>query len=180
VSPKGHPISVPSVPWHPCIHPSAVIYDHVEVGDNVTIGAGCVIGGPGFGYEWDDDLYLWVKKPETHGVVIEDDVHIGANTCIDRGSYRDTVIGAGTRIDNLVHVAHNVQVGRNCLVIAQAELSGSVVVEDNCWIGPRACVREHLTIGHDSLVGIGSVVVKDVEPHTTVMGVPAKPKETRE
>jgi UDP-3-O-[3-hydroxymyristoyl] glucosamine N-acyltransferase len=156
------------------VHPSAVVHPRVSIGKNVWVGPGAVIGFDGFGWFKSGDR--WEQKPQNYGVVIEDDVHIGANTCIDRGSYRHTVIGKGTKVDNLVHIAHNVQVGKHCLIIAQAELSGSVVVEDNCWIGPRACVREHLRIGKGSLVGIGSVVVKDVEPGTTVYGVPAKPK----
>lgn len=154
-------------------HPGSYIGEHVTIGRNCRVGPGAVIGYDGFGYTPGPDG-TWDRKPETHGVVIGDNVHIGANTCIDRGSYRDTVIGSGTKIDNLVHIAHNVRVGENCMIIAGAELSGSVVVGDGAWIAPNACVREHLTIGAGAKVGLGAVVVKDVEPGTTVVGNPAR------
>jgi UDP-3-O-[3-hydroxymyristoyl] glucosamine N-acyltransferase len=161
------------------VHPSCVlarnvwIGPHVTIGENCVIGPGAVIGCDGFGYNL--DAQRWWKKPESHGVVIGDDVHIGANTCIDRGSYRDTTIGDGTKIDNLVHIAHNCVIGRNCLVIAHAELSGSVEVGDGAWVGPSACVREHLSIGAGALVGLGAVVVKHVQEGQTVIGNPARP-----
>lgn len=155
------------------IHPSAVI------GPNVTIGAGCiikpgaVIGMDGFGYERDQEG-RWVLKAHEFGVVIEDDVHIGANTCIDRGSWRDTRIMNGVRIDNLVHVAHNVMLGPHCVVVAQAELSGSVTVGMGAWIGPKACVKQRVSVGRMALVGMGAVVLEDVAAHTTVVGNPAR------
>jgi UDP-3-O-[3-hydroxymyristoyl] glucosamine N-acyltransferase len=151
----------------------AHIGPNVRLGRNVRVGPGAVIGWDGFGFDKQPDG-TWERKPETHGVVIGDDVEIGANACIDRGSYRDTVIGDGTKVDNLVHVAHNVQIGRNCLVIAGAELSGSVIVGDGAWIAPNACVREHLTVGEGAVIGLGAVVVKDVEANTTVAGNPAR------
>lgn len=155
------------------IAPNAYIGEHVTIGPGCIIGPGAVIGWDGFGYKRHHDH--WVRKPQAHGVVIEANVHIGANTCIDRGSHRDTVIGEGTRIDNLVHIAHNVQVGKHCLIIAGAELSGSVELGDWAWVGPNACVREHLTIGDEALIGIGAVVVKDIPAGETWCGNPARP-----
>ncbi len=149
------------------------IGSHVTIGAGVVIQPGAVIGEDGFGYER-DDLGRWIPKPHHCGVVIGDDVHIGANTCIDRGSWRDTVIEQGARIDNLVHVAHNARVGRDTVLVAQAEVSGSVEVGDGAWIGPRACVRQRLTIGARALVGMGSVVLKDVPADQTWAGSPAR------
>lgn len=155
------------------VGPHASIIGPTRIGDFCVIGAGVRIGQTGFGYEKGPDD-RWNPKPHTHGVVIEDDVHVGANTCIDRGSYRATRIGAGTRIDNLVHVAHNVRIGRRCLVIALAMLAGSVEIGDDCWIAPCSAVREHLEIGKGAFVGLGAVVVKPVDAGDTVAGVPAR------
>jgi UDP-3-O-[3-hydroxymyristoyl] glucosamine N-acyltransferase len=155
------------------IDPSAVVYDCVKVGDNVKIGPGCVIGGPGFGYTLIEGE-LWQAKRHDYGVVIEDDVEIGANTCIDCGSWRNTVIGCGTKIDNLVHIAHNVQVGKNCLIVAQAGLGGSVIVGDNVWVGFGAHVNQRLVVHKDAFIGTGAVVTKDVPAKMVVAGVPAK------
>lgn len=167
------------------VHPSASIGKdtrlgcNVYVGPGVTVGANCrvqsgaVIGEDGFGYVREADG-SWTDKPHPFGVCIADDVHIGANTCIDRGSWRDTTIEQGARIDNLVHVAHNVIVRRNAVVVAGAELSGSVVVGEEAWIGPKACVKERLLIGYRALVGIGAVVIRDVQTNTTVAGNPAR------
>lgn len=155
------------------ISPSAFIGAGVRIGAGCRIGPGAVIGWEGFGYSPDPDGG-WKRKPETHSVVIGDNVDIGANTCIDRGSYRDTVIGAGTKVDNLVHIAHNVHVGQDCLIIAGAEVSGSVVIGAGTWVGPNACIKEHLNIGARAMVGIGSVVIRDVPADTTVAGNPAR------
>lgn len=174
IPPPGAHID-PAADVHPSVRlsPNVWIGPHVTIGRDCVIGPGSVIGWDGFGYE-KGPQGGWVEKPQTHGVVIERNVHIGGNVCIDRGSYRDTRIGIGTRIDNLVHIAHNVQIGWDCLVIAQAELSGSVKVGAGCWIGPSACVREHLSIGDGALVGIGAVVVKDVPAGETWAGNPAR------
>lgn len=160
------------------IGPGTKVGPHAWIGMNVTIGAACVIGPgvvigcDGFGYENVGDR--WERKLQNHGVVIEDDVQVGANAVIARGSYRDTVIGTGTRIDALAFVAHNCIVGEHCMIVAHAELSGSVEVGDGAWIGPSACVREHLSIGAGALVGLGAVVVKDVSDGETWAGNPAK------
>lgn len=168
-----------------CAHRSAQIGidcrvgAHVWIGPGVTIGndciiqAGTVIGEDGFGYERDESG-RWVPKAHEFTVVIGDGVHIGANTCIDRGSWKDTVISAGVRIDNHVHVAHNVHILPNAMIVAHAMLGGSVVVEHGAWIGPSASIMQRVTIGAHALVGMGAVVLKDVEPNTTVAGNPAR------
>ena len=179
VTPPGSYIDPHARVGHGCtIGRNVYIGPHVTIGADCVIGPGSVIGSDGFGYEWEDGVG-WQRKPQTCGVVIEDDVHIGANTCIDRGSYRDTFIGSGTRIDNLVHIAHNVIVGPNCLVIACAELSGSVELGEGAQIAPNACVREHLTIGAGALVGLGAVAVTDVPAGETWVGNPARRLEAK-
>jgi UDP-3-O-[3-hydroxymyristoyl] glucosamine N-acyltransferase len=99
---------------------------------------------------------------------------VGANTCIDRGTLSDTVIGRGTKIDNLAHIAHNVRVGEDCIIVALAFLGGGVVVGDGTWIGPDASVLQSLTVGSNVLVGMGTVVTKDVPDRVVVAGVPAR------
>lgn len=149
------------------------IEPHVAIGERCRIDEGVRIGQPGFGYALDDDG-RWHQKPEKCGVVIGDDVHIGANTVIARGSYRDTMIGDGTKIDATVFVAHNVQIGRDCAIVAGAVICGSVVLEDGVYVGPGAIIRDHVTVGEGSLVGMGAVVTKDVPAGVTVMGSPAR------
>jgi UDP-3-O-[3-hydroxymyristoyl] glucosamine N-acyltransferase len=154
------------------VGPHAWVGPLARVGRDCVIGAGARIGGDGFGYLPTEDG-RWEQKPQTHGVVIEDDVHVGANACVDRGSYRDTRVGRGTRIDNLVHVGHNVQIGEDCLVVALSMLGGSAVLGDHAYVAPAAAVRDHLTVGADALVGLGAVVVRDVSDGEHVKGVPA-------
>jgi UDP-3-O-[3-hydroxymyristoyl] glucosamine N-acyltransferase len=152
------------------------IYDDVKIGRNVTIHAGTVIGADGFGYERNAEGEL-EKFPHVGGVVIEDDVEIGSNTSIDRGTLGNTILRTGSKIDNLVHIAHNVVVGRHAVVIAHALIGGSTIIGDQAWIAPCACVRDKLTIGQSSIVGLGAVVVKDVADNVTVMGNPAYPSD---
>jgi UDP-3-O-[3-hydroxymyristoyl] glucosamine N-acyltransferase len=171
------------------VHPSAVVEGEVgkgsvvgpgayvgataTIGRNCRIGPGAVIGSEGFGYERDGDG-RWVQKMSRFGVEIGDDVHIGANVCVDRGSWRDTEIMKGCRIDNLVHIAHNVVLHANVVVVAQAMVAGSVEVGVGAWIGPAASVIQRITVGHGALVGMGAVVTRDVDPDVTVVGSPAR------
>ena len=155
------------------LHGRVYIYGNTRIGRNVIIHAGAVIGADGFGYERNAEGGF-EKFPHAGGVVIGDDVEIGANTCIDRGTLGDTTIKAGSKIDNLVHIAHNVCVEENCAVIAHAMLAGSVNVGKGSWVAPSTAVRESITIGAKSLVGLGAVVVSDVAEGATVMGSPAR------
>jgi len=151
------------------------IYDQVKIGDRVIIHAGTVIGADGFGYQRNNSGKL-EKFPHIGGVVIEDDVEIGANACIDRGTLGDTIIKSGTKIDNLVHIAHNVVIGEDVAIIAHAMIGGSSTIGDKVWIAPCACVRDSIEIGENSLIGLGSVVLRSVMKDEIIFGVPAKKK----
>lgn len=152
---------------------NVTIKDNVTIGKNVWIEPGAVIGTDGFGFEWDEDGEV-VKFPHRGGVKIGDDVEIGANTCVDCGTMDDTVIGRNTKIDNLVHIAHNVKIGKNCFIIANSLLAGSSVIGDNVRIAMSATIREKVKVGKKAVVGMGAIVTKDVPAGKTVYGNPAK------
>lgn len=158
----------------------SIIHGRVHVGDGTTIGRdvvihpGTVIGTDGFGYERNEDGEM-EKFPHIGGVVIEDEAEIGANSCIDRGTLGDTRICRGAKIDNLVHIAHNVVVGRDSVVIAHAMIGGSVDIGDRAWVAPGAIIRNAIGIGAEAVVGLGAVVTKTVPANTTVIGNPARP-----
>lgn len=160
----------------------SVIHGHVHVGDgtvigsNVTIHAGTVIGADGFGYER-NEAGIMEKFPHVGGVVIEDDVEIGSNTCVDRGSLENTLIRRGAKVDNLVHVAHNVVIGVDAVVIAHAMIGGGVDIGDRAWVAPGAIIRNTIDIGAEATIGLGAVVTKSVPAQTTVIGNPARPYE---
>jgi UDP-3-O-[3-hydroxymyristoyl] glucosamine N-acyltransferase len=155
------------------LHGNCFIYDEVRIGNDVTIHAGTVIGSDGFGYTRNEAGAV-EKFPHLGGVEIGDDVEIGANTCIDRGSLGNTIIGNGVKIDNLVHIAHNVIIEENSFIIANAMIGGSTVVGRNAWIAPSASILQQLKIGDNALVGVGSVVRENIPSDETWAGVPAK------
>lgn len=144
-----------------------------ELGRRVRVHAGARIGSDGFGYIFRNGRHE--KIPHVGRCVIGDDVEIGANTTIDRGSIGDTIIGSGTKIDNLVHVAHNCRVGQNCLFAAQVGLAGSVVVEDGSVLGGQVGVGDHRTIGAGARVAGGAGIYGDVPAGQTWSGYPARP-----
>jgi UDP-3-O-[3-hydroxymyristoyl] glucosamine N-acyltransferase len=160
------------------LHPHVVIGWDVHIGAGTTVFAGTVIGADGFGYERDDDGSV-LKFPHLGGVRIGRGVEIGANTCVDRGTLGHTVIDDEARVDNLVHVAHNVRVGKRAFVIALTMIGGSTVVDDDAWVAPGTALMNGITIGQRATVGLGAVVVRSVEPDAVVMGNPAKPRQPK-
>jgi UDP-3-O-[3-hydroxymyristoyl] glucosamine N-acyltransferase len=146
---------------------------HALIGDRVIIHAGVRIGQDGFGYVMGASGHL--KVPQIGRVIIQDDVEIGAGSTIDRGANRDTIIGEGTKIDNLVQIGHNVSVGRHCVLVAQTGVSGSVTIEDFAVLGARVGVNNHVTIGEGAQIAGTSIVHGDVPPGARYGGFPAKP-----
>jgi UDP-3-O-[3-hydroxymyristoyl] glucosamine N-acyltransferase len=143
------------------------------LGDRVIVHPGCAIGQDGFGYVMGARGHT--KVPQIGRVIIQDDVEIGALTTIDRGALSDTVIGEGTKIDNLVQVGHNTTIGRHCVVVAQTGISGSVTIEDFVVLAARVGVHDHLTIGEGAQIAAAGVIWSDVPPGARLGGWPAKP-----
>ena len=146
---------------------------HCLVGARCQIHAGVCIGNRGFGFAMDTDGF--VDVPQLGRVIVEDDVEIGANSTVDRGSGPDTVIGAGTKIDNLVQIGHNVRIGRRCVLVAQSGIAGSTRLEDHVMVAAQAGVAGHLTIGQGAQLAAKSGVMRDVPPGQAVGGAPAMP-----
>ncbi len=175
------------------LHAGVRIYPDVTIGENCEIHGGCVIrercrigshvilhqnvniGADGFGYRPDPDGSGLIKMPHIGTVCLEDHVEIGAGSCVDRAKFSRTVIGTGTKIDNLVQIAHNCRIGRMCVIAGQAGLAGSVVVGDGVQIGGQVAIAEHVRIGDGVRIGARSGVMRDIDPGQSVLGVPAEP-----
>jgi UDP-3-O-[3-hydroxymyristoyl] glucosamine N-acyltransferase len=155
-----------------CIGAGSTI-SHALIGSSVRVATGTRIGGPGFGFFSGPNGV--VRMPQLGRVTIGDHVEIGANCTVDRGSEGDTVIGARTVLDNLVRVAHNVRLGRHCVIAGQVGIAGSAVIGDFVMIGGRACISDHLIIGEAARIAFASSVIRNVAPGETVGGYPAIP-----
>ncbi|HEY0791234.1 MAG TPA: UDP-3-O-(3-hydroxymyristoyl)glucosamine N-acyltransferase [Chthoniobacterales bacterium] len=156
-----------------CLHPNVVLYPRSQIGRRVTVHAGTVIGSDGYGYVLDGACHR--KMLQAGDVTIGDDVEIGANAAIDRGALGSTVIGQGTKIDNLVHIAHNVVIGKHCLIMGQVGFAGSTHLGDYSVIASQSGIAGHLKLGRQSTVGAKSGVMRDVPDGGTVLGIPAAP-----
>jgi UDP-3-O-[3-hydroxymyristoyl] glucosamine N-acyltransferase len=146
---------------------------HALIGDRVIIHPGARIGQDGFGYLPSPQGHQ--KIPQTRRVIVQDDVEIGANTTIDRGSTRDTFIGEGTKIDNLVQIGHNVSIGRHCVIVSQTGISGSAKVGDYVMMGGQVGVADHIAIGAGAMIGARGGVMSNVPPGARWAGYPAQP-----
>jgi len=156
-----------SIGHHSVIGPDTIIED------GVIIGTHCSIGGDGFGYEKDNAGH-YMQIPHIGHVHIKDHVDIGNHVCIDKGTLGATTIGSWSRIDNLVHIAHNVQIGTDTLVIAQAMIAGSCIIGNDVWIAPCAAILNKINVEDGARVGMGSMVFRNVNKDETVMGNPAR------
>jgi UDP-3-O-[3-hydroxymyristoyl] glucosamine N-acyltransferase len=158
------------------IHPNVVLYENVTLGDRVVLHAGVIIGADGFGYVRDSAGHH--KFPQLGSVVIEDDVEIGANTCVDRGALGVTRIGRGTKLDNLVHVGHNCDIGERVVIAAQTGISGSVTIEDDVVIGGQVGFGDHIRVQSGAVIGskAGILPGKIVRPGVW-WGIPIQPLE---
>lgn len=154
------------------LYPFTTVFDAVQIGNGVTIHSGTVIGADGFGYTRVADKH--VKIPQIGTVVIGDNVEIGANCTIDRARTGKTAIGSGTKIDNLVHVAHNVRIGENCIVVGQVGISGSVEIGDRVLLAGQVGIVDHAIIGDDAIVGARAVVSGKIAPNSFVSGFPIR------
>lgn len=162
-----------------CVLESHVrVYDGVQMGNNCNIKPGAVLGGEGFGFERDADGNKF-RFPQIGHLIIGEDVEVGANTCIDRGALSDTIIGDHTKINNLCHIAHNNKIGRNVTITGCVNVSGSNVIEDDVWIAPNASIRGYIRLGERCVIGMGSVVTKDVPAKETWIGAPAHKMESK-
>jgi UDP-3-O-[3-hydroxymyristoyl] glucosamine N-acyltransferase len=153
--------------------PGVTIYPGATLGERVAIHSGARIGCDGFGYVFRDGAHT--KIPHVGRCIVGDDVEIGANTTIDRGSIDDTVIGSGTKIDNLVHIAHNVRIGEKCLIMAQVGIAGSVTLGDGAIVAGQAGISGHLSIGAGARLAAQAGVFGDIPAGETWSGYPARP-----
>ena len=160
------------------IDPNVTIYAHTTLGDRVVVQAGAVLGSEGFGYVRDSQTGRYEQSPQIGRLVIEDDVEIGANSTIDRGALDETRIRRGAKIDNLVHIGHNCQIGENVIIAAQTGLSGSVTIEDNVVMGGQVGIGDHARVESGAMIGgQGGILPHKVLRGKGVIfwGTPARP-----
>lgn len=173
------------------IHPTSVVdegceiglgtkiwhFSHImsgcKLGENCNIGANCTIGGVGFGYE-KDETGDYELIPHIENVIIKDNVEIGNNTTIDRAVMGSTVLEENVKVDNLVHIAHGVKIGRNSMIIANAMIAGSVELGENVWIAPSSSIINGVSIGKNTIIGMGTVILKQVGEKDVMIGNPGR------
>lgn len=155
------------------IYPNVTLYENTKLKNNVILHSGVVLGADGFGYVKENNKIY--KFPQLGRVIVEEDVEIGANTTIDRGSLGDTVIGAGSKIDNLCQIAHNVKIGKNVIMAAQTGVSGSSIIKDNVTMGGQVGIADNLTVGENVMVGAQSGIIGDIKDGQIIWGTPARP-----
>jgi UDP-3-O-[3-hydroxymyristoyl] glucosamine N-acyltransferase len=173
IGPHCHISSESVIGDNTIIQANVTLLNKVTLGTNCYIEPGTVLGGEGFGYEYDEDG-VPIHFPHTGDIVIGNNVCIGSNTCIDRGTIDSTIIDDDVKIDNLVHIGHNVHVRKNTLIVAGTVICGGAQIGENCWISPNASLHQKITVGDNAKVGIGAVVLGRVREGQTVFGVPAK------
>ena len=154
------------------IHPGVVLYPRTALGNRVILHAGVKLGSDGFGYVRGPEGHE--KVPHVGRVIVEDDVEIGANTCVDRGSIGDTIIGAGTKIDNLVQVGHNVRIGKRCILMGQAGVAGSCILEDDVVMAGQAGLAGHFRVGAGAKIAAQAGPIGEVPAGMSVSGFPAR------
>lgn len=155
------------------IRNNVVIADGVRIGTHCLIRSNSVIGEEGFGFEY-DEYGMPIRIPHLGSIEIGNFVEIGNFTTIARGTINNTIIQSYVKIDNLIHIAHNVRIGRNSLIISHAQIAGSVEIGDNSWVAPSSTIKDGVSIGSGAYIGIGAVVIHDVAANEKVFGNPAK------
>ncbi len=158
------------------IYPNVVIGENTVVGAKVIIHPGAVIGSEGFGFAFEKGAHY--KIPQTGGVIIEDNVEIGANVTIDKATLGNTIIGGGSKIDNLVQIGHNVKIGKNCIIVSQVGISGSVEIGDGVVLAGQVGVRDHVKIGNRAMIGAQAGIGNDIPEGEIYSGSPAIPHKT--
>jgi len=152
------------------LHPNVTVYENTVIGNKVIIHSGTVLGADGFGYiPKDGKIY---KVPQMGNVIIEDDVEIGANSCVDKGAFATTVVGRGTKIDNQVQIAHNVKLGKNVMVAGQSGIAGSSTVGDNTMMGGNVGIADHVNVGSNVKIGAKTGVHGHVRDNKVIFGYP--------
>ena len=154
------------------LYPHVVLYENAILKDRVILHGGVIVGADGFGYIREGEKIY--KFPQLGTVIIENDVEIGANSTIDRGSLGCTVIGQGSKIDNLCHIAHNVKIGKNLIMAAQSGIAGSTVIGDHVTISGQVAIIDNITVGHNVSIGGKSAVIGHIKDNASIWGCPAR------